>query len=99
MQDIITNSNGSLSFANGDFYLGNSDEQHISHICIAEKGNYRQHPLVGVGIARWIGSPNTSERMVALQQRIRLQLSYDGYKVNRIDLSGGIEKINITANR
>ena len=98
MQDILLYENN-LSFADGDFAFGNSDEQHIRHICVAQKGNYRQHPLVGVGIAEWIGSPNTTGRVAALQQRIRAQLQYDGYNATQIDLSNGIEGVSIIANR
>lgn len=99
MQDILIDASSDIYFADGDFAFGNSDEQHINHIVIAQKGNYRQHPLVGVGIAEWISSPNSAQRIAALQQRIRLQLDYDGYKAKRIDLAKGIENINITANR
>ncbi|MBK9458318.1 MAG: hypothetical protein IPN94_02490 [Sphingobacteriales bacterium] len=50
MQDILVDASSDIYFTDGDFAFGDSDEQHISHIVIAQKA-LPPTPLVGVGIA------------------------------------------------
>jgi len=50
MNDILLDRNGDLNFKNGDLEIGYSDNQHQEHILIANKGEYREFPELGVGI-------------------------------------------------
>jgi hypothetical protein len=96
-KDIITDENGDIEFVNGDLKIDESDAQHVDHIVTADKGQFRQFPLVGVGIGRLLnGTPNKIE----VQQQIKVNLESDGYNVRQItiDQTNGFD-INIDAER
>lgn len=96
-KDLITDADGDLIFLNGDIKIDESDTQHVEHILIADKGQFRQFPLIGVGIARYYnGSINKQE----LKQSVKLQLESDGYNVRQIvvDTTDKL-KIDIDADR
>lgn len=77
-RDILTDENGDLKIVGGDFATGQSDEQHLVDILSANKGEYKQHPLVGVGIQDWLNGPITSLELARLEKEIRTQLEADG---------------------
>jgi hypothetical protein len=82
-KDIITDENGDIEFLNGDLKVNESDAQHVDHIITTDKGQFRQFPLLGVGIGRLLnGTPNQIE----VQQQIRLNLESDGYNVRQITI-------------
>lgn len=94
-QDLIFTDD--LVIQNGDFLVDESDNQHIEHILKADRGQFRQWPLVGVGVTRL---RNSSVDRVALSQLIRLQLTGDNYLVKSIRITPGDElKISIDAKR
>ena len=76
-KDILTDHNGELAILNGDLDTGYSDEQHVEHILLAQKGHYKQHPLVGVGIADYVNSPVSLLTRRKLEKDITLQLEAD----------------------
>jgi hypothetical protein len=78
-------SEGDLLFFNGDFKIDFSDEQHIEDIISENIGAYKQFPLCGVGIIKYLSSSGTQQ---ILRNEISTQLSTDGYTVNSIDFSG-----------
>ena len=78
--DILLGSDGDLSFLNGDLNLGNSDEQHIEDILVAQKGEYKQHPLIGVDLFSFLNSPITLITRQKLEKEITLQLTSDNAK-------------------
>lgn len=96
-KDLITDADGDLIFINGDIKINESDTQHVEHILITDKGQFRQFPLIGVGVARYYhGSVNKQE----LKQSVKLQLESDGYNVRQIfvDTNESL-KIDIDADR
>jgi len=81
--------------ANGDFFVSESDAHHIEHILKADKGQFRQSPLLGFSIDRQQnGAVNTQE----IKQEIRKQLIADGFTVRKIAVDGEVN-INIDAER
>ena len=97
--DLLLGADNDLQISpTGDFVFDLSDEQHISHILIADKGNFREHPLLGVGIARWLNAPNSFGEETALRNKIIANLSYDNYGGIAIDINGGFD-IEINAQR
>ena len=54
-KDILFEDND-LKFENGDLSIGDSDQQHIEDLLLANKGDYKQSPIVGIGIKKWINS-------------------------------------------
>lgn len=93
--DIQLDDKGDLLLVNGDLVIGLSDEQHIKDLMLSRKGEFKQSPLSGIDIEKWLKSPlaNNSD---SLLKEIRLQLEFDGAKNIAVDLSNG--KINVTAN-
>jgi hypothetical protein len=85
IKDIILDENLDLVIENGDFKISNSDMQHIELICITDVGHWKQSPLLGVGIQKYIASSGQQD---ALKRAINIQLASDGYKVNQILLKG-----------
>lgn len=96
-KDIITDSDGDLTILNGDLFINDSDSQHVDFIVTADKGQFRQFPLVGVGLRRFINGPFNQQE---IRQAIRLNLESDGYNVRKVSISNdGKAKINIDATR
>lgn len=83
MQDFILDDSGDLAFENGDLAIGRSDEQHQKHILIANKGEYKQYPELGVSIAEMLNNDTYSAVLIEAKKN----LEYDGMKINDISLS------------
>ena len=79
--DILLGPDGDLLIENGDFAIGPSDEQHLSHILLSSPGHWRFHPTVGIGAHRLINSPVSLANINALKADIKKQLQQDGYKL------------------
>lgn len=80
MQDIRTDEKHDLIIKNGDFQIAYSDEQHQHHILLAEKGEYKEHPVVGVGIIQMLNNEQYTELMLEAKK----QLEYDGMEIQNI---------------
>ena len=94
--DIITDADGDLEILNGDLFINDSDSQHVEMILTADKGQFRQFPLMGVGLRKFVNGPFSSQ---AIKQAIKLQLESDGYNVRKLDVSNvtkGIIDIDAT---
>jgi hypothetical protein len=81
--DILLNTDD-LNIVHGDFDCGFADEQHIDLLLRASKGDFKEHPLLGVGIYQYINSSQDKASRMALQREVGLQLEVDGCKVNSI---------------
>jgi len=79
MNDILLDDNLDLQIVNGDFVLGDAEEQIQELILIASQGSFKESPLTGVGIVKYLKSRFTPAEVDALRQKIKLQLLYDGY--------------------
>ena len=93
--DILVDENYDLRIENGDFVTGPSDQQHVQHILVADKGHYRQWPLLGFGILRY---SKASIDPQAVKKQIDLQLRQDNYRVRQIIVTSDYE-ISIDAKR
>lgn len=82
----IRESDMDLEIRDGDFVIDDSDGRHIEHILIAHKGEWRQAPLLGIGLSSYLGGPNDTITRNSLEQKTRLNLEFDGYKVKFIDM-------------
>ncbi len=96
--DILTENTTAkedIRISDGDFVVNKSDQQHIQHILKADKGQYYQHPLVGLGIRNFqAASINPDE----LKQQIKTQLKADNYDTEEIQVSDKFI-VNIDAKR
>ncbi|MCC9071222.1 oxidase [Flavobacterium sp. F-65] len=82
MNDIIVDTNGDLGFHNGDLLIGFSENLHQEHILIANKGEYREFPELGVGILQMLNDDNYMNVLIEAKKN----LEYDGMKINNIEL-------------
>lgn len=80
MTDILLDDNMDLAIVNGDFVMGDAEEQIQQLILMATQGSFRNSPLTGVGIIKYLKASFTVDKVDQLRQKIRLQLQYDGYK-------------------
>ncbi|MPT33735.1 MAG: oxidase [Flavobacterium sp.] len=80
MTDIILDDKGDLSFKNGDIEIGYSDNQHQEHILLANKGEYREFPELGVGIVQMLDDDDYMSVLIEAKKN----LEYDGMKISNI---------------
>jgi|TARA_R110000764_G_C10688594_1_gene343455 hypothetical protein len=94
-KDIIFTTD--LQISGGDFLVSESDGQSIEHILRADVGQFRQSPLVGVGLQ---DQNNASVEPQKLKQKIKLQLKADGFSVKKVSIiAGEVLGIDIDAKR
>lgn len=75
--DYLLDSEGDLAFSNGDLAFGESDEQHVQDTINAEPGWWKQYPVDGVKIRKYLGG-NIDE--LELKRAVRIELKKDGYR-------------------
>ncbi len=98
MNDILLDDDLDLAIENGDFVIGDSEEQHQELILIAFQGSFRASPLTGIGITRYYKASFSVGNIDKLRQKIRLQMQYDGYKTVKTAINS-FEDIEIEAER
>ncbi|MCT4698087.1 hypothetical protein [Tenacibaculum haliotis] len=92
MVDFLLDENGDLAIENGDFVLGETDQQNVELLLFSNKGEFKEFPLVGFGAINYIKS-NVSE--IEFKRDLKIQLEYIGYDNPIIDLSNGFEALKI----
>ena len=86
MKDILIDNNNDLRLsADGDFEVGYSDNQQQMAILTTEKGEWKEHPEVGVGIAQMLADDLYTEMLI----EVKKQLEYDGMQINDVALQEG----------
>ncbi len=88
MTDFLLDNDGDIAIVNGDFAIGDATLQHQHHILIAQKGEFKEAPEIGVGIANMLLDENPRKILT----QIRRNFEYDGMKVNSLEFN---EKGNI----
>ncbi|PHN00636.1 hypothetical protein [Flavilitoribacter nigricans] len=100
-KDIKLDGVGDLLTKDGDFVIGESDQQHIDDILVSGKGNWREWPALGVEIHRSLNSTGQITNRVGLLRRIRLNLEFDNFNVQQLQfvrVNGNVQ-LKIDANR
>ena len=85
MRDIFVDDQNDLRLSGGDFEVGYSDNQQQKAILITEKGEWKEHPEVGIGIAQMLADDLYTEVLI----EIKKQLEYDGMQINDVALQEG----------
>ena len=86
MKDILIDNNNDLRLStDGDFEVGYSDNQQQMAILTTEKGEWKEHPEVGVGIAQMLADDLYTEMLI----EVKKQLEYDGMQINDVALQEG----------
>lgn len=91
MIDILFATDGDIDFTGGDLHWGESTGQHIGDILMVIKGGYATSPTVGVDINGFLADDNANN----LSRAIKVQLSRDGMRVNKLSYENG--KMNLNA--
>lgn len=89
MRDLLLTADFDLDFATGgDLKTGDAVAQHKRCLIVANRGDYRQFPWVGVGIEAYLLDENFGD----VQAQIQKQFELDGMVVRdlRITAEGGI---------
>lgn len=84
-QDLIL-TDFDLTIADGDFVVGESTAQHKQLLIICNTGEFRQNPIIGVGIGKYLNGENI-EGLTAL---VRKQFELDGLSVDSLNIENGI---------
>ena len=76
MTDLLLKNND-LEVVGGDFVTGESDAQHVHHLLVSHKGEYKQYPLTGLGRAKFQNGILDGET----RRDAQVQLEADGYRL------------------
>jgi len=74
---------GDLVIENGDFVKTESTEQHQKCLILACKGEYKEHPTIGVGLINYI---LTDGSKTAFKSAVTKEFERDGMKILAFDL-------------
>lgn len=80
MTDILLSKTGDLDIQHGDIVIGYSDNQHQEHILLANKGDYKEFPELGIGINNMLNDDDFMPFLIEAKKN----LEYDGMKINNI---------------
>ena len=76
VKDFLQDSDGDILITDGDFVIGDSDNDHIVDIINSNQGDWKEFILCGVGIDNYL---NSSGMQLQLKKNIITQLGIDGY--------------------
>lgn len=93
MTDFLLDDNLDLLIADGDFVIGESTAQHQKLLILADKGEFKDVPMRGVGARRYL-EDHTPEN---LAREIRQEFAADGMTVNKIQIASDLT-IQLDAN-
>ncbi len=77
MKDLLLNEDNDLSIVNGDFQIGESQQQEIESILISFKSEFKNTPLLGAEISRMLKARSTRQ---GITREVNEQLQYDGFR-------------------
>ncbi len=89
--DILLDENNDLLEKDGDFVIGDSNDQNVKLLLLANPGEFKQYPLIGFGIRQMHNGKLTAEA----KRNINLTLALDGYKARSIVLTNGKLTIDV----
>lgn len=70
----------------GSMQIDTTDEQNAQIIILAERGEFKEHPQLGVGLSQFLKSVGRERELV---RAIRIQLALDGIKNPEISFNEG----------
>jgi hypothetical protein len=76
MKDIALNNDFTLKIANGDFVIEESDNQHVALLAGTSAGEWKQSPVTGMGLNRFL--KGDSDDLIRMKHIINIQLKADG---------------------
>lgn len=92
--DYLLDNEGKMLIKNGDFVIGESEQQEIELLLMSSPGDWKENPAVGCALPTLIKSRSTETK---IKKVINQQLTNDGFKNISIELN--YPKIAVDANR
>lgn len=83
MKDLLLTEDYDLQIKNGDFLIGDSQEQSVELILISKQGEWKMNPATGCDIHS--AKNGTIGRF--LDRKIRVQLDADGFQLENLSLT------------
>ncbi|WP_044213466.1 hypothetical protein [Flammeovirga sp. OC4] len=94
--DILLDEDGDLLIVNGDFVIGESDEQNVRLNIESNKGDWKEFPTAGFGIENYI---NSVQNKTKFSSDLAKALDEDGYQLEDLNLDQGIENFELNFKR
>jgi len=89
MVDFEIDETGDIQFKNGDILItGDATLQNQKLIILAQKGDFKEYPLVGVGARDYILDNVSADQF---QGEIQKQIEDDGMKIAKLTISKNYE--------
>lgn len=92
-KDIILDNNNELLISNGDIVVDDGTQQHIALLLLSNQGDFKQHPLTGIGIMKYLNSPLNATIKAKLYRDINIQFEDNGLK--DINIEGQLSQMTI----
>ena len=89
---LLTQDTFDVIIKNGTLQTGDTNEQNAQIIILAEQGEFKEHPLLGVGLTKFLKSVGREREIV---RAIRIQLALDGIKNPEISFNEGKLQIQL----
>lgn len=83
MKDLLLTEDYSLQIKNGDFIIGDSQEQSVELLLLSKQGEFKTNPEAGCDILS--AKNGVIERI--LDREIRVQLDADGFELENMSLT------------
>jgi hypothetical protein len=80
-KDILLNDSLDYIITNGDFTVGECDEQSTILILNTNTGSWKFNPVCGAGLKKYQGSTDTQ---AVMKREISLQLEADGFRIKSV---------------
>ena len=80
--DYISDDNLDLIIRNGDFVVSESTQKHQRDLLLANKGEYKQNPTIGVGIDTFLLSEKNRDDVEA---EVTSEFENDGMRIRRLE--------------
>jgi hypothetical protein len=91
MKGILIDIDGDIMIRNKSVVIGDNTQDCIERVLMAEKGEFKEYPVLGAGLSRWAKSTN---RTKSIKREMAVQLGYLGYEGAKIEVSDD-GKLNI----
>lgn len=90
--DVLLGEDNDLIDTGTEWAEGESDQQHVQHLGLLNKGELKEFPFVGFGASRKINSVLDRNKVL---RELRVELENDGYNAATIYLGESLEDLKI----